>query len=61
MDTICTYSFGGRLDLLDWRALPYVGHYAESVRLMQAAWRDVGVSLCTLLTPSDAQDRTRGA
>ena len=43
------YSFGGRLDLLGWRALQCVGHHAESMRLMQAAWREVGVSLCAHL------------
>ena len=33
----CTYSCGGRLDLLGWRALQCVGHFAESTWLMQAA------------------------
>ena len=42
----CTSSFGGRLDLLGWRALEYVRHYAESMRMMQAARREIGVSVC---------------
>ena len=38
MDSVVpgAYSFDGRLDL-GWRALQCVGHYAESIRLMQAA------------------------
>ena len=42
-------SFGGRLGLLGWRALQFLGHYVESMRLMQPAWREVGVSLCAPL------------
>ena len=50
----CTYSFGGRLDLLGWRALQCVGHYVASMRMMKAAWRELGVSLCArAFTPSD--------
>ena len=37
------------LDLVGWRALQCVRHYAESMQLMQAAWREVGVSLYALL------------
>ena len=54
----CTYSFGGRLDRLGWRALQYLEHYAESMRLMQAAWREVGVSLCALLHQAIARSGT---
>ena len=43
---IYSYSSGGRLDLLGWRALEYVRHYAESMRMMQAARREIGVSVC---------------
>ena len=54
----CTYSFGGRLDL-GWRALQCVGHYAESMRLMNAAWRGAGVSLCARLHRAIARSGTR--
>ena len=49
------YSFGGRLDLLGWTALQRVGHYAESIRLMQAACC-VASGRCEVVcafTPSD--------
>ena len=55
----CTYSFGGRLDLLGWRALQYVGQYVASMRMMQAAWREVGVSSCALLHRAIARSDTR--
>ena len=56
----CTHSFGGTHDLLGWRALQFVGHYAESMRLMQAAWREVvGVSLCEVLQRAIARSDTR--
>ena len=48
MDIIAhAYSFGGKLDL-GWGGLQCVGHHAESMRLMQAACREIGVSLCPL-------------
>ena len=54
----CTYSFRSRLDL-GGRALHCVGHYDESVRLMQGAWREIGVSLCALLHRAIARSDTR--
>ena len=56
----CTYSFDSR-DLLGLRALECVGYYAESMRLMQAAWREIGVSLCALLHRAIARSNTRCA
>ena len=53
-----TYSFGGRLDLVGWRTLQSVGYY-ESMRLMHAAWREVGVSLCPFLHRAIARSDTR--
>ena len=53
-----TYSFGGRLDV-GWRAFQCIGHYAASMRLMQAAWREVGVSLYALLRRAIARSDTR--
>ena len=53
------YSFGSRLDLLGWRAVQCVGYDVESMRLMQAAWREVGVSLCALLHRAIARSDTR--
>ena len=54
----CTYSFDSR-DLLGLRALECVGYYAESMRLMQAAWREIGVSLCALLHRAISTSDTR--
>ena len=58
-ESLWSYSFGGRLDLLGWRALQCVGHYAELMRLMQAAWPEVGMSLCALLHRAIARSDTR--
>ena len=60
-ESLYIYSFGARLGLLGGRALQCVGHYVESVRLMQAAWREVGVSLCALLHRAIARSNTRCA
>ena len=51
--------FGGRLELLGWRALRCVEHYHELMGLMQAAWREVGVSLCALLQLAIARSDTQ--
>ena len=56
---IYSYSSGGRLDLLGWRALQCVERYAESMRLIQAAWREVGLRLCTRLYRAIARSDTR--
>lgn len=59
MDSVVhTYSFGGRLDLR-WRALQYIGHYAEPMRQKHAARREVGMSLCALLRRAIARSETQ--
>ena len=58
-ESLHIYSFGGRLDFRGWREIQFFGHYAESMRLMQATRREVGVSLGALLHRAIARSDTR--